>query len=150
MYSLANPSQAIIAVQNHVPPATISVAMALVIFSQTLGGALFLSFDQTLFNAELRKGLRHYAPTVDATTVIRAGATGVRDVISGTDLTAVIRAFNHAIDRVFYLGVAAAIAYCFLGLGMGWKNIGVKAAKARKAESPAESQAEPQGEKLSV
>jgi hypothetical protein len=40
------------------------LGIALVVFSQTLGGAIFLAFAQTIFSHSLVTGLAEYAPTV--------------------------------------------------------------------------------------
>ncbi|KAI9667450.1 MAG: hypothetical protein M1821_000266 [Bathelium mastoideum] len=115
--------QPIIAVQNTLPPAQIPVAMALVMFSQSFGGALFLSFCDTIFTNSLKTLVPKYAPSVDPEVIINAGATGFRTVISKVQQTGVLVAYSKVVDRVFYFttGLAAAsFAFCWF---MGFNDI---------------------------
>lgn len=97
--------------------------MALVVFSQTFGGALFLSFAQTTFSNGLTGALHQFAPEVDAEAVIHAGATGFRDLVAGNSVHGVILAYNQAISHVFYVGVGAGVGAFICCWGMGWKSI---------------------------
>lgn len=113
----------VIAVQNSITPAQIPTAMALVMFSSTLGGALFLSFSQTILTNSLRKLIPQYAPAVDPAAVIRAGATGFRAFVPAADLHGVLVAYSKSIDRVFYLCAGASAGVFVAAFGMGWKDI---------------------------
>ncbi|KAL2215155.1 putative MFS multidrug transporter [Thermoascus aurantiacus ATCC 26904] len=116
----------IVAVQNTLPPPLIPVAMALVMFSSTFGGSLFLSFSQTILTNSLRSLIAQYAPAVNAETVIAAGATGVQAAVPANDLPGVLVAYSHSTDRVFYLCAGAAVACFIFSWGMGWKDIRTK------------------------
>ncbi|THV76873.1 MFS general substrate transporter [Aureobasidium pullulans] len=130
----------IVAIQNLVPKSQASVAMSLLIFSQTFGGALFLAFAQTVFNTGLSSALKEYAPEVAAETILAAGATGVRGVVSGSVLPHVLQAYSQAIDHVFYLSAGAAAGATLACLGMGWKSIKKAKAEAATAESVPEKE----------
>ena len=97
--------------------------MALIGFSQTLGGALFLSFSDTIFTNSLKSLIRSYAPAVDPESVIAAGATGYRNIISRDDLANVLVAYAKSVDRVFYLTASAGVMCFVFAWGMGWKDI---------------------------
>ena len=97
--------------------------MAMLMFSQTLGGALFLSFSDTIFTNSLASLIPKYAPTISAETVIDAGANGFWKVISRSDLAKVLVAYAESVDRVFYLTAAAGVACLIFTWGMGWKDI---------------------------
>ena len=45
--------QPVVAVQNNLPPSQNSVAMALLLFFQLFGGAVFLAVAETIFNKSL-------------------------------------------------------------------------------------------------
>ena len=117
----------IVAVQNNLAPPQIPIAMALVMFSQTLGGAMFLSFSDTIFTNSLRALISQYAPNVDPQAVVDAGATGFRSILSSDDLGNVLIAYAMSVDRVFYLSAATGVACFAFGWGMGWKDIRKKA-----------------------
>jgi hypothetical protein len=122
----------IIAIQNLIPQKQASVAMSLLIFSQTFGGALFLALSQTVFNTGLSSALKQYAPEVSAQTVLAAGATGVRGAVSEAVLPHVLQAYTVAINHVFYLGAGAAAGAALACVGMGMHSI-----KKAKVEPPA-------------
>ncbi|KAL4780057.1 major facilitator superfamily-domain-containing protein [Aspergillus varians] len=125
-----------VAVQNLVPHAQISVAMAILVFSLNFGGATFLTFAETDFSQSLPVALAHYAPGVDASAIIAAGATGFRRVISADQLVGVLEAYSESVDHVFYLVCAsAAAAFCF-AWGMGWQDIRKHRDKKQEPETP--------------
>ena len=95
----------------------------MLMFSQTLFGALFLSFSDTIFTNSLTSLIPKYAPTVNPETVINAGANGFWKVISDTDLANVLVAYAKSVDRVFYLTAAAGVTCFVFTWGMGWKDI---------------------------
>ncbi|KAL2070336.1 hypothetical protein VTL71DRAFT_13362 [Oculimacula yallundae] len=117
----------IIAVQNHSSKEEISVVNALVVFSQYLGGALFLSLDKTVFTSALKHFLQIHAPDVDSQLFVNMGALGVHQVEPAAVRIAVVLAYSKAIERVIYLGTASAAFGLIFAFGMGWTNITKKA-----------------------
>jgi len=113
----------VVAVQNASSPKQIATANALVVFSQTLGGAICLSLGQVVFSDRLRAGIAHYAPEVSAAAVIVAGATGIRDVVPAASLPGVVLAYSKAFDKVMHLGTGISGGQLLFAFGMGWVNI---------------------------
>ncbi|KAF3054874.1 putative HC-toxin efflux carrier TOXA [Daldinia childiae] len=113
----------ILAVQNTLPPAQISIAMAFLMFSQNFGGALFLSFAETIFSNSLKTLIPEYAPSVDPETIINAGATGFRSIISSAEIANVLVAYSKSIDRVFYMTAGMGVLCFVFSWGTGWKDI---------------------------
>jgi hypothetical protein len=97
--------------------------MALLMFAQAFAGALFLSFSDTILTNSLKTLIPEYAPSVDAQTIIKAGATGFRSLIKGTELVGVLAAYAKSVDRVLYLTAGATVASFMTGWFMGWKDI---------------------------
>jgi hypothetical protein len=97
--------------------------MSLVIFGQTLGGAVFLALGQTVFTNGLIHALHTTSPNINPQTIINAGASGIRATVSRAALPGVLSAYNKAINETFYLGAGAAVTCFFLAWGIGWKNI---------------------------
>jgi hypothetical protein len=131
--TLAFHSQSIIAIQNSLSPKQVPVAMALAIFSQTLGSSIFLSLAQTIFTNGLVSNLATSAPGVNPRTIINAGASGIRAAVSHAQLPGVLLAYNKAINETFYLAAGASVAIFTFAWGMGWKSI--KKPKTVKAEA---------------
>ncbi|KAJ5536558.1 MFS general substrate transporter [Penicillium frequentans] len=113
----------LIAVQNNVPPSKIAVSVAFLYFCQTFGGALWLSFASTVFNAGLANLLPIYAPDVSFVEVTSAGVSGIRSVILHSSLEGVIMAYNDAVQHVFYMVAGTATAAFVFSWGLGWKSV---------------------------
>lgn len=97
--------------------------MALLMFTQTLSGAIFLNFAETIFTNSLKSGIQRYSPFVNVEEVIAAGASAIRDVVAKDELAGVLLAYSKSIDRIFYMAAGlAACSFCF-SWGMGWKDI---------------------------
>ncbi|KAJ5364122.1 uncharacterized protein N7496_009835 [Penicillium cataractarum] len=113
----------IIAVQNTLPPSQISIAMSILMFIQTLSGAVFLTFADVIFSTGLKDLIPKYAPNVSSQVVIAAGATGIRDVVSTQNLPGVLKAYAKSVDHVFYMVAAMGVWGLIFSFGMGWKDI---------------------------
>lgn len=96
--------------------------ISLVMFSQQLGGALFVSIGENVFTNELAGGLEHIAG-ISPRAVVKIGATQLRDVVDPANIDAVVSAYNGALDKVFTVAVALACLSIIGGLMMEWKNI---------------------------
>jgi hypothetical protein len=79
---------------------------AIVMFSQTLGGAIFVSVAQNVFQNQLLHNVQMDAPGADAARVVGAGATMLRSIIAGPALEPVLQAYNDAVTQTFYVAVA--------------------------------------------
>ncbi|KAF2761484.1 putative MFS multidrug transporter [Pseudovirgaria hyperparasitica] len=121
----------LIAVQSTVLPQQLPIAMALVIFSQSFGAAMMLSFAETIYSNSFKTLIAKYAPLVNAWSVIDAGATMFRSIVPGTELRGVLTAYAESIDRVFYLAAGMGVGCFFFAAGMGWKTLKKKATPSK-------------------
>lgn len=115
--------QPLVAVQNSLPQSQIAVSMALLIFFQTIGGSLWLSFAETTFNSGLQNALTKYAPDISPEEVASAGASGIRLLIPEANVEGVIMSYNEAIQHVFWLAAGVGAIGFFFSLGLGWKSV---------------------------
>ncbi|KAK0624576.1 major facilitator superfamily domain-containing protein [Bombardia bombarda] len=115
----------ILAVQNAVRKEEAPVASALVVFSQNLGGAVFLSIAEVIFSNRLRHFLSEYAPSADAAALVRAGASAadIKAAVPAELLPAVKLAYSNTFDQVMYLGTGAAGGAFLVAWGMAWVRI---------------------------
>lgn len=97
--------------------------MSILMFTQTLSGAIFLTFADVIFSNGLKTLIPQTAPNVNPQLVIGAGATGIRDVVSAEDLPGVLTAYAKSVDRVFYMCAALGVLCMMLAFGTGWKDI---------------------------
>ncbi|CAG8918355.1 unnamed protein product [Penicillium salamii] len=98
--------QPMIVTQTALKPADVPVGTAMVIFAQTLGGAIFISVAQNVFQNQLITNFAKYAPEQNAPKLISAGATMIRSLVQGDQLHSVLLAYNAAITQTFYVAVA--------------------------------------------
>lgn len=126
----------ILAVQNGVKKEEVSVAVALVVFSQNLSGSVFLSLAQVIFSNQLRHELGVYAPDVNADAVVAAGASaaGVHDSVPRALLPGVLMAYSKSFDHVMYLATGAACGAFVTALGMGWVRLNNEKPDQKKPE----------------
>jgi hypothetical protein len=118
------------------PHAQISVAMAILVFSLNFGGATFLTFAETDFSQRLPVAISKYAPEVDSTAIIAAGATGFRSVVPADQLAGDLKAHSESVDHVYYLVCASAAAAFCCAWGMGWQDIRKHSPQAQDPTSP--------------
>ena len=97
---------AIIVSQGSVAKADISSITAIMIFFQTIAGAVFVSSAQSLFTNKLVQVVPKYAPGLDPRIVVATGATELRRTFSAEDLPGVIRAYMEGLKDAYILGIA--------------------------------------------
>jgi hypothetical protein len=81
--------QPLIAIQSLISAEEQSIAMAILIFCQNFGGAVFLIIAETIFGNSLRRLIAEYVPGADVKAVIAAGATGWRSILSENQVSGV-------------------------------------------------------------
>jgi hypothetical protein len=100
--------QTLVAVQTVLPAADVPIGTAIMMFSQTLGGALFISVAQNVFTNQLIKNLKTAVPDLDPAIVLVVGATELKNQIEQRYLPGVLTAYNLALTQTFYVSVATA------------------------------------------
>ncbi|KAJ5733848.1 hypothetical protein N7493_002634 [Penicillium malachiteum] len=105
---------------------------AIMIFSQTLGGSVFLSVAQNIFQNQLFHNLAKDAPKADAAKLVSAGATMLRHLVSGSTLQEVLVAYNDAITQTFYVSVAIGALSLIGPIFIEWLSV-----KGKKIEMAA-------------
>lgn len=114
-----------------------STGVALIMFCQQLGGAVFVSIGQNVFSNELIKGLRPISG-INPATVVKTGATEIKNVVDVRFLTQVRDAYNGALTKTFTAALVMAALSIIGALFMEWKNI-----KKGKQDLPGGSPAGP-------
>jgi hypothetical protein len=98
------------------------IGVALVMFCQQIGGAIFVSVGQSVFTNQLVKGLRNVAG-ISPAVVANTGATRIRNVVSASNLPGVLMAYNGALTKTFTVSLAMACLSIIGALCIEWKNI---------------------------
>lgn len=116
-------NQPLMAAQTVLALDDVSVGTAIVIFAQTLGGAVFISVGENLFVNHLVQGLRAVVPQLDPKIVLATGATNLRSVVGPKAIGAVIEVYDESLVRAFKLATALACLTAMGALGMEWRSV---------------------------
>ncbi|CAO2648798.1 Nn.00g097470.m01.CDS01 [Neocucurbitaria sp. VM-36] len=119
----AGMQQTLIAVQTALPAEDVPIGTAIMMFAQTLGGALFISVGQNVFTNQLLKHLQTVVPDLDVGIVLRTGATELKTAIPAQYLSGVITAYNLALTNTFYVSVATATVSIVGAAFVQWKSM---------------------------
>ncbi|KAF7297069.1 DHA14-like major facilitator [Mycena indigotica] len=96
---------------------------SIIMFANTLGGALFISIGQNVFTNKLIDGLVAHVPGINPSLVLSAGATSLKNAVDVADLPGVLLAYNDALVAAFYAGTAMACLSIVGALTIEWVNI---------------------------
>jgi hypothetical protein len=121
--------QPLIAVQTVLDISQVPIGTSVIIFLQTLGGALFVSVAENIFTNKLVQDLAKYAPSIDPKVVLNTGATSIQSSINKADLAGVTLAYNNALTQVFLTASIMAAITIVGALAIEWKSV-----KGKKVE----------------
>lgn len=127
----AGMQQPSLAAQTVLPGPDVSIGVALMFFSQSLGGAVFVCVGQSVFANHLANGLPGI-PGIDPAAILAAGATELHRVVPAESLRAVLVVYNDSLRNAFITAVAVAAAMVVPAAGMEWRTI-----KKKDANVPA-------------
>ena len=100
----------------------VSIGASLMVFSQSLGGAIFISIGQNLLDNKLASGLAALGK-IDPATIVSSGATDIRNLVPESLLPQVIEIYNNSLRSTFDAGLAMATFTIFGALYMEWRNV---------------------------
>ncbi|KAJ7454171.1 major facilitator superfamily domain-containing protein [Mycena latifolia] len=115
--------QPVLAAQNVLALKDVPIGMAIVMFSQTLGGTLFISIAQNVFTNKLVEGLIADVPGVSPALVLSAGATSLKNAVAPEFLPGVLEAYNQALVAAFDVALAMACLSLVGALVVEWRSI---------------------------
>ncbi|MCJ1261325.1 hypothetical protein MMC22_001189 [Lobaria immixta] len=101
----------------------VPVGTSIMIFSQSLAGAVSISVGSTIFSNRLLAALKSEVPQIDPSLVLGLGATNLRTAIPAPLLDAVLVAYNQAITETFYAAAATSGLAFFLAFGMELRSV---------------------------
>ncbi|KAJ7491777.1 DHA14-like major facilitator [Mycena galericulata] len=101
----------------------VPIGTSIIMFADTLGGALFISIGQSVFTNKLVKGLIERVPGVSPAIVLSAGATSLKDAVAPEFLDAVLFVYNEALVAAFYVAIAMSSLSLVGALIIEWRSI---------------------------
>jgi MFS family permease len=127
--------QGFTAVQTVLEPADMAVGTAAVVASQSLGGAIFLSVGNSVFqNHLLKASAENVLPGVNIKKVIDAGASAFRELVPEEELPTMLDVYNEALRKVFIVGIPLGALAAFISCFIEFKSVKVQAKAAKKDE----------------
>ena len=125
--------QSLIAAQTALPLEDVAVGTAIMMFVNALAAAIFVSVGQNVFTNELFRGLIGNTFGVDPQLVLTTGATELKSRVPVEAYQMVLRAYNHAVTRTFFVAVALSCCALVGALSMQWLSVkGKKETKETK------------------
>ncbi|KAK2808466.1 hypothetical protein FQN50_004674 [Emmonsiellopsis sp. PD_5] len=101
----------------------VPVGASLMFFSQSLGGAIFVSAGQNIFANRLESGLAK-VPGIDASVIVEVGATALRSIVRGPEnLRQVLQEYNTALVDSYRLALILSCVTIVGALSMEWRSI---------------------------
>ncbi|KAI0410612.1 putative MFS aflatoxin efflux pump [Xylaria grammica] len=127
-----------LAAQTVLPLDDVATGTSLMLFSQLLGGAIFVSVGQSVFNNGLVTRLSRI-DGLDVSMIEGNGATSLNDNIPPELKSSVLLAYNEALRDAFRAGLILASLTIIGALGMEWRS--VKTPKSANQPQHVEAQA---------
>lgn len=116
--------QPLMAVQTVLDIADVPTGMSLIVFLQTLGGALFVSVAQNIFANKLVTYVGEYVPEIpNPASILAVGATSIKDAFAPALLPGVKLAFNDALTQTFVVFTALAAISILGALAVEWRSV---------------------------
>ena len=133
--------QPMVAAQTILTGGDVPLGNAILVFGQSLGGAVVLAIAESIFSNQLRDNLKALGLPGDASAGFRAegSSSPVQTLAEQTGIApeVILLKVNDSITQAMYVGVAMAALSLFGALSMEWVNVrGVK--EETKEGAPAE------------
>ncbi|KAK7962609.1 uncharacterized protein PG986_003434 [Apiospora aurea] len=133
--------QGFTAVQTVLSKDDIAVGTASVVAAQSLGGAIFISVGNNVFQARLRSIIAadNNLDGIDVDAVIAAGTTAFRHLVPPNELTRLILDYNGALQTVFLVAVPLASLALVANCCLEWNSVKGKAPSTSEGSEKGES-----------
>lgn len=112
-----------IAAQSVVGLRDIPIATSTSILFQQLGPVLFIAVSQSVILNQLLPQMQAINPDLTALDIIRAGSTGLKTLVTETQLPAVLVSYANSLDMIFKITAGLSTIAIILAFGVEWKNI---------------------------
>ncbi|KUJ24095.1 MFS general substrate transporter [Mollisia scopiformis] len=100
----------------------VSIGASLMLFAQTLCGAIFVSVGQNVLDNQLSKRLAGIS-SMTAQQIESAGVTGLLENISPENFTSALEAYNDSLRKCFQIALVLACLSILGGLSMEWRSV---------------------------
>lgn len=115
--------QGSLAAQTVLSKPDVPTGVSLMFFCQMLGGAIFVSVGQNVFNSHLVHGLVELVHGLNPVDVINTGATELRQIVPEQDLHQVLVVYNSALRQTFIVALAMGCIAIFGAVWVEWRSV---------------------------
>ncbi|KAL2126645.1 hypothetical protein VTI74DRAFT_477 [Chaetomium olivicolor] len=116
--------QGFTAVQTVVKDDDLAIATAAVVASQSLGGAVFLSVGNSIFQNQLLKATASRAlDDIDIKKLIDGGAASFRSLVPADKLPEMLEIYNKALVTVFTVSIPLGVLSALISCALEWKSV---------------------------
>ena len=115
--------QPLLVIQTVLPEPDVPIGTALIILTQSLCGAVFVTVAQNMFQNQLASNIRAVLPDFDTSQILQGGATtAVQDSLQSNQ-SVLIGAYSKSITQTFYIAVALGALSLLGSLGTEWRFV---------------------------
>lgn len=111
------------AVQTVLPEKDASMGLAVIIFAQSFGPAVFIAIAQTIFLNRLSENLKVLVPGLSPGTLNNIGLTELKSLVGDDNLERALGIFDRSMTQTWYLAVGLACMTMVGSLGMEWRSV---------------------------
>ena len=119
--------QGALAAQTVLGKKDVPIGVSLMFFCQMLGGAIFVSVGQNVFNQELVSALVKLVPGLSPLEIVNTGATDLKDHVPKEVLQQVLVASNSALRQTFVVATAMGALSILGTVLVKWRSVKGKA-----------------------
>ncbi|KAH9995350.1 putative efflux pump [Xylariaceae sp. FL0662B] len=115
--------QPLVAAQTVLDIRDVPTGTSVLVFVQTIGGALFVSVAQSVFAKRLGEQLAANVPGLDPRVVLGAGATNLRGSVPPEFVPGVVLSYSNALTATFLVGTGLATFTVFGSAAIEWRSV---------------------------
>lgn len=118
-----------IAVQTVLSQKDVPIGTSLVVFARSLGGAIFVSAGQNVFNNHIVSGMLARVPELDPAIVLQSGATDLQQTVKQASVNQtgvvarVMGVYNDALVQAFLVALVLACISIIGAVGVEWRTV---------------------------
>ncbi|KAK0301053.1 hypothetical protein LTR54_000682 [Friedmanniomyces endolithicus] len=101
----------------------VPIGVSLMMFWQNLGGAIFVSVGQNVFESRLVSELVNRDIGLSPGQIVNTGATELRSVVPAEKLGELLGIYNDAVRQVFVVGTILACLAALGAAGLEWRSV---------------------------
>ncbi|EED13803.1 efflux pump antibiotic resistance protein, putative [Talaromyces stipitatus ATCC 10500] len=113
----------LMALQSFTSPEDVASVTGIIVMMNSLSGGYFVTAAESVFDNRLLESLAVSAPSINPGLVLATGATQLRGVFKGQDLTAILAGYMAGVKDVFAWSLAGAAFTAVLALVVPFKKM---------------------------